>query len=88
MKAVCELEGIKTNSIIITPDDSIIEDKNAERVRAQAEVAQGLKAKKTYLMQFEGMSEEEAEEELAKIQEEKMSNQEAFGFNENIEEEE
>ena len=55
--------------------------------RAQIEVTQGLRSKKSYLMEFKGMSEEEAEEELAKIQEEKMSNQEAFGFNENIEEE-
>lgn len=89
IKAVCELEGIKTNNITITPDDSIIEDKNTERTRAQMEVSQGLKSKKKYLMQYEGMSEEEAEEELQKIQEEKMSNQEVFGFttNSNVEEE-
>ena len=87
VKAVCELEGIKTNKITIIPDDSIIEDKNAEMTRAQLEVSQGLRSKKSYLMDIKGMSEEEAEEELQKIQEEKMSNQEAFGFNENIEEE-
>ena len=87
VQAVCELEGIKTNNIIITPDDSIIEDKNAEMTRAQMEVTQGLRSKKSYLMEFKGMSEEEAEEELAKIQEEKMSNQEAFGFTTNTEEE-
>lgn len=80
VKAVCELEGIKTNKITITPDDSIIEDKNAEITRAQSEVAQGLKSKKSYLMETKGMSEEEAEEELARIQKEKVSNQEAFGF--------
>lgn len=88
VQAVCELEGIKTNNIIITPDDSIIEDKNAEMTRAQMEVTQGLRSKKSYLMEFKGMSEEEAEEELAKIQEEKMSNQEAFGFTSNEIEEE
>lgn len=87
VRAVCELEGIKTNSITITPDDSIIEDKNTEMTRAQLEVTQGLRSKKSYLMEFKGMSEEEAEEELVKIQEEKMSNQEAFGFTQNIEEE-
>lgn len=90
VRAVCELEGIKTNNITITPDDSIIEDKNTEMTRAQLEVSQGLRSKKSYLMEFKGMSEEEAEEELAKIQEEKISNQEAFGFttnNENSEEE-
>ena len=89
IKAVCELEGIKTNNITITPDDSIIEDKNTERTRAQMEVTQGLRSKKSYLMDIKGMTEQEAEEELEKIQEEKMSNQEAFGFtnNSNIEEE-
>ena len=90
VKAVCELEGIKTNNITITPDDSIIEDKDKETTRAQMEVTQGLRSKKSYLMDIKGMSEDEAEEELAKIQEEKMSNQEAFGFttDSNIEEEE
>ena len=87
VKAVCEIEGIKTNKITIIPDDSIIEDKNAEMTRAQLEVSQGLRSKKSYLMDIKGMSEDEAEEELQKIQEEKMSNQEAFGFNENIDEE-
>ncbi len=84
VKAVCELEGIKTNKITILPDDSIIEDKDKEITRAQMEVSQGLKSKKSYLMDIKGMSEDEAEEELQKIQEEKMSNQEAFGFTPNI----
>ena len=90
VKAVCELEGIKTNKITITPDDSIIEDKDKEITRAQMEVSQSLRSKKSYLMDIKGMSEDEAEEELQKIQEEKMSNQEAFGFtdNSNVEEEE
>ena len=86
VRAVCELEGIKTNKITIIPDDSIIEDKNAEMTKAQLEVSQGLRSKKSYLMDIKGMTEQEAEEELAKIQEEKMSNQEAFGFNQ-VEEE-
>lgn len=85
VKAVCELEGIKTNKITITPDDSIIEDKDKEITRAQMEVTQGLRSKKSYLMDIKGMSEDEAEEELQKIQEEKMSNQEAFGFTNNAE---
>jgi len=80
VKAICELEGIKTNKITITPDDSIIEDKNAEQIRAQQEVTIGLKSKKTYLMEIKGLSEQEAEKELQRIQEEKMSNQEALGI--------
>lgn len=89
VQAICELEGIKTNKITIIPDDSIIEDKDKEITRAQMEVSQGLRSKKSYLMDIKGMSEDEAEEELTKIQEEKMSNQEAFGFiaNSEIEEE-
>lgn len=80
VKAICELEGIKTNKITITPDDSIIEDKNAEQIRAQQEVTIGLKSKKSYLIEIKGMSEQEAEKELQRIQEEKMSNQEALGI--------
>lgn len=89
VKAVCEMEGIKTKNITIIPDDSIIEDKNSEALRAQQEVMQGLRSKKSYLMDIKGMTEQEAEEELQKINDEKMSNQEAFGFtaNEDISEE-
>lgn len=87
VKAICELEGIQTNNITIKTDDSIIEDKNAEQIRAMQEVSQGLMSKKEYLIKIKGMSEQEADEELQKIQEEKMSNQEAFGFETNTEEE-
>lgn len=80
VKVICEMEGIKTNKITIIPDDSIIEDKNTEQIRALQEVTQGLRSKKSYLMDIKGMNEQEAEEELQKIQDEKMSNQEAFGF--------
>lgn len=80
VQAVCELEGIKTNKITIMPDDSIIEDKNAEQLRAQQEVSAGLRSKKSYLMDIKGMSEEEAKEELQRIEEEKMNTAEAFGI--------
>ncbi len=80
VQAVCELEGIKTNKITIIPDDSIIEDKNAEQLRAQQEVTAGLRSKKSYLVDIKGMSEQEAEEELQRIQDEKMSNNEAYGI--------
>lgn len=80
VKVICEMEGIKTNKITIVPDDSIIEDKNAEALRAQQEVTVGLRSKKSYLMDIKGMTEQEADDELKKINEEKMSNQKAFGF--------
>lgn len=85
--AICELEGIETTSINITSDDSIIEDKETRQMRSMQEVSQGLKSKKQYLIDEKGMSEKEAEKELQRIQEEKMSNQAAFGFG-NTEEEE
>lgn len=80
VKVICEMEGIKTNKITIIPDDSIIEDKNTEQIRALQEVNQGLRSKKSYLMDVKGMTEEEAISELELIREEKMSNSEAFGF--------
>ena len=80
VRAICHIEGIKTTDISITPDDSIIEDKNAEKTLALMEVQQGLKSKKSYLMKYEGMTEEQAEKELQTIADEKMTNQEMFGF--------
>lgn len=80
VEVICEMEGIKTNKITIIPDDSIIEDKNAKELRAQQEVSAGLRSKKSYLINIKGMTEQEAEEELQRIEEEKMNNQEVFGM--------
>lgn len=80
VRAICHIEGIDASDIVITPDDSIITDKNAEKTLALMEVQQGLKSKKSYLIKFEGMTEQQAQEELDKINEEKMTNQEVFGF--------
>lgn len=80
VRAICHIEGIDASDIVITPDDSIITDKNAEKTLALMEVQQGLKSKKSYLIKFEGMTEQQAQEELNKINEEKMTNQEVFGF--------
>ncbi len=80
VKAICELEGIKTNSITIVHDDSIIEDKDSERISAQQEVGQGLRSKKDYMINVRGMNEEQAEQALQEISKEKQSNAEMFGF--------
>lgn len=85
VKAICEMEGIPYSRITIIPDDSIIEDKNAEQVKAIQEVAQGLRSKESYLMDIKGLSQEEAEEELEQINAEKQSMQSAFGFKMNEE---
>ncbi len=82
VKAVCELEGIQTKSISIISDDSIIEDKNAKELRAMQKVSQGLSSKKKFLIDVEGMTEDEAQKELQEIANEKQSNAEMFGVKE------
>ena len=86
VKAICEMENIPYSNITIVSDDSIIEDKNTEQVRALQEVTQGLRSKKSYLMDIKGMTDKEAEQELAEIESEKQSNASAFGFNDSEEE--
>ena len=75
--------NFSSNEITIDFDDSIIEDTGAETMRAQTEVTQGLRSKKSYLMDIKGMSEKEAEQELQKIQDEKQANVNAFFNNQN-----
>jgi len=58
---------VEYDDIKITFDDSIIEDDNAKRKEAREEVSAGLMSKESY-MELKGMSEEEAQEELSKIE--------------------
>lgn len=67
--------------------DSILMDTEKEQVLQMQEVSAGLRSKLKYIMFRYGLTEEQALEEMQQIQKEKMSNQEAFGFTENIEEE-
>ena len=71
--AICEMAGIETSEIKIETDDSIIEDKEAERVKAQSEVVQGLRSKTNYLTEIRGLTEQEAAEEMAQMQAEKQA---------------
>lgn len=80
-------QNIDASKITIDFDDSIIEDRGAEQVRAMQEVSQGLRSKVSYITKYEGMNEEQAQKELETIQQEKMSNQEAFGFTSQVKEE-
>ena len=80
-------QTIDATKVTIDFDDSIIEDKGAEQVRAMQEVNQGLRSKLSYLEKYQSLNEQQAQEQLDLIQKEKMSNLEAFGFNENINEE-
>lgn len=68
--------------------DSILTDTEKEQVLQMQEVNAGLRSKLKYIMFRYGLTEEQALEELKRIQEEKMSNQEAFGFTANTEIEE
>lgn len=67
--------------------DSVLTDTQVEQTIQMQEVGQGLRSKLRYIMWRYGLTEQQAQEELDRIQEEKMSNQEAFGFTENIKEE-
>ena len=93
VKAIAYASSVFGNQVIdatkvtIDFDDSIIEDRGAEQVRAMQEVAQDLRSHKSYIENYRNLNKEQALEEMQQIQKEKMSNQEAFGFNGNIEEE-
>lgn len=67
--------------------DSVLTDTQVEQTIQMQEVGLGLRSKLKYIMWRYGLTEEQALEEFTRIQEEKMSNQEAFGFNGNIDEE-
>lgn len=79
--------NINADEVTIGFDDSIIEDKGAEQIRAQSEVGNETRSRKSYMRNIRSMNDKQIEEELQEIQEEKMSNQEAFGFTQNIKEE-
>ena len=71
--SICEMAGIETSEIKIETDDSIIEDKETERVKAQSETLQGLRSKMSYLTEIRGLTEEEALKEMAQMEAEKKA---------------
>lgn len=64
------IKNINTDSMVIQFDDSIIEDKEAESIRANREVSQGIISKAEYRMKIFGETREIAEEAIRKIAEE------------------
>lgn len=62
-------------------DDSIIEDKGQEQLRAQSEVSAGLRSKQDYMASIRNLNDDQIKKELEQITSEKQSNVEAFGFN-------
>ena len=59
---------INADGLKITFDDSIVEDKEVESIRARAEVSAGLKSKVEYRVQIFGETEEVAKQKIAKIE--------------------
>ena len=69
-------------------DDSLIVDAEKEQTLQMQEVNAGLRSKVKYIQYRYGLTEEQAKQELEQINQEKISNQEMFGFgNGNTEEE-
>ena len=69
-------EGLK-----VTFDDSIVEDKEAESIRARAEVSAGLKSKVEYRMDIYGETEEIAKKKIAEIEESNPDIKQLLGTN-------
>ncbi len=78
--------NINAEEVKIDFDDSIIEDKGAEQLRASSEVGNGTRSKKSYMKNIRNMTDKEIETELQEMKEEKQSNTEIFGFENNTEE--
>ena len=74
--------NIDTNGMVITFDDSIIEDRESESTRARAEVSMGIISKVEYRMKIFGETEEIAKQKIADIQEETLDIQDMLGLNE------
>ena len=61
--------NINSDGLKITFDDSIVEDKEAESIRARSEVSAGLLSKVEYRMKIFGETEEMAKQKIAEIKE-------------------
>lgn len=62
--------------------DSILTDTEKEQILQMQEVSAGLRSKVRYIMFRYGLTEQQALEELERIKQERMSNQEVYGFDE------
>ncbi len=74
--------NINSDGLKITFDDSIVEDKEAESIRARAEVSAGLKSKVEYRMQIFGETEEIAKQKIAEIEANNPNIKDLLGTNE------
>jgi hypothetical protein len=72
---------ITTDGLKITFDDSIVEDKESESIRARAEVSSGLLAKYEYRMQIYGETEEVAKQKITDIEKNNPTAKDLLGTN-------
>lgn len=72
--------NINADVITIDFDDSIIEDKGAEQIRAQSEVTGKTRSRKSYMKNIRNMNDEQINKEFEEIKQESMSNADAFGM--------
>lgn len=79
--------NINTEGLVIQFDDSIIEDKEAESIRANREVNSGIISKVEYRMKIFGETEEIAKQKLAQVESEEPTVDELFGKDKKKEEE-
>ena len=80
-RALLTLAGFKRPEVVrIVFDDSVIQDKAAQRSEAREEVAAGLMSKWRYLTQVCGMGDAEAKAELERIRSESSITAEAVDF--------
>ena len=79
--------NINTDDMTIQFDDSIIEDKEAESVRASREVSQGLISKEEYREKIFGETPEIAKQKIQEIEEATMSIEKLLNDNDNKNEE-
>lgn len=72
--------NIDASEITIDFDDSVIEDKGAEQARAQIEVGNGTRSKKSYMKEFRTLNDKQVEEEMKQIASEKQNDTQMFGM--------
>lgn len=73
--------NINADGLKITFDDSIVEDKEAESIRARSEVSAGLLSKVEYRMKIFGETEEVAKQKIAEIEESNPDIKQLLGTN-------
>ena len=71
---------INAEVVTIDFDDSVIEDKGAEQLRASTEVGNGTRSKKSYMRNIRNLTDKQIEEEFQEIEEEKQANAKMLDF--------